>query len=49
MKAAVVVTPGTIEIQDVPDPAPGPSEVVVKPATVGIWGPSKLPLTFRAS
>ncbi|GID30252.1 zinc-dependent alcohol dehydrogenase family protein [Paractinoplanes brasiliensis] len=38
MKAAVVVTPGTIEIQDVADPAPGPSEVVVKPAAVGICG-----------
>jgi 2-desacetyl-2-hydroxyethyl bacteriochlorophyllide A dehydrogenase len=33
-----VVTPGTIEIQDVADPAPGPSEVVVKPAAVGICG-----------
>ncbi|MBM2618147.1 zinc-dependent alcohol dehydrogenase family protein [Actinoplanes sp. LDG1-06] len=38
MKAAVVVTPGTIEIQNVPDPAPGPTEVVVKPAAVGICG-----------
>jgi 2-desacetyl-2-hydroxyethyl bacteriochlorophyllide A dehydrogenase len=38
MKAAVVVTPGTIEIQTRPDPAPGPSDVVVKPAAVGICG-----------
>jgi len=38
VKAAVVVTPGTIEIQDVPDPAPGPTDVVVKPAAVGICG-----------
>ncbi|MFC7274217.1 zinc-dependent alcohol dehydrogenase family protein [Paractinoplanes rhizophilus] len=38
MRAAVVVTPGTIEISDVPDPAPGPTEVVVKPAAVGICG-----------
>ena len=38
MKAAVVVTPGTIEIQDVPEPTPGPADVVVKPAAVGICG-----------
>ncbi|GLY98066.1 zinc-dependent alcohol dehydrogenase family protein [Actinoplanes sp. NBRC 103695] len=38
MRAAVVVTPGTIEIQQVPDPAPGPTDVVVKPAAVGICG-----------
>ncbi|MBL7257356.1 zinc-dependent alcohol dehydrogenase family protein [Paractinoplanes lichenicola] len=38
MKAAVVVTPGKIEIQDVPDPTPGPTDVVVKPAAVGICG-----------
>ncbi len=38
MKAAVVVTPGTIEIRDVPDPAPGPTDVVVRPAAVGICG-----------
>ena len=31
-------TPGFVEIQDVPDPAPGPSEVVVRPAAVGICG-----------
>jgi len=38
VRAAVVVTPGTIEIQDVPDPTPGPVDVVVKPAAVGICG-----------
>jgi 2-desacetyl-2-hydroxyethyl bacteriochlorophyllide A dehydrogenase len=38
VRAAVVVTPGTIEISDVPDPTPGPAQVVVKPAAVGICG-----------
>ena len=38
MKAAVVVTPGTIAIEEVPDPVPGPAEVVVRPAAVGICG-----------
>jgi 2-desacetyl-2-hydroxyethyl bacteriochlorophyllide A dehydrogenase len=38
VKAAVVVTPGTIEIRTVPDPAPGPADVVVRPAAVGICG-----------
>jgi 2-desacetyl-2-hydroxyethyl bacteriochlorophyllide A dehydrogenase len=38
VKAAVVVTPGKLEIQDVPDPTPGPADVVVKPAAVGICG-----------
>ncbi|GIE98391.1 zinc-dependent alcohol dehydrogenase family protein [Paractinoplanes rishiriensis] len=38
MKAAVVLTPGEIAIEEVPDPAPGPAEVVVKPAAVGICG-----------
>lgn len=38
MKAVVVVTPGTIEVRDVPDPTPGPTDVVVKPAAVGICG-----------
>ena len=38
MKAAVVVTPGTLAIESVPDPAPGPRDVVVKPAAVGICG-----------
>lgn len=38
MKAAVVLTPGTIAIEDMPDPVPGPAEVVVKPAAAGICG-----------
>jgi 2-desacetyl-2-hydroxyethyl bacteriochlorophyllide A dehydrogenase len=38
VKAAVVVTPGTIAIEERPDPSPGPGEVVVKPAAVGICG-----------
>ncbi|MGK5680516.1 zinc-dependent alcohol dehydrogenase family protein [Actinoplanes sp. URMC 104] len=38
MRAAVVVTPGTIAVEDVPDPAPGPTDVVVRPAAVGICG-----------
>jgi 2-desacetyl-2-hydroxyethyl bacteriochlorophyllide A dehydrogenase len=38
VKAAVVVTPGTIEVRDVPDPDPGPTDVVVRPAAVGICG-----------
>ncbi|WP_250028998.1 zinc-dependent alcohol dehydrogenase family protein [Paractinoplanes maris] len=38
MRAAVVVTPGTIAVENVPDPAPGPADVVVKPAAVGICG-----------
>ncbi|MBU2667538.1 zinc-dependent alcohol dehydrogenase family protein [Actinoplanes bogorensis] len=38
MRAAVVVTPGTIAIEEVPDPTPGPTDVVVKPAAVGICG-----------
>ena len=38
MRAAVVVTPGTLSVETVPDPAPGPLDVVVKPAAVGICG-----------
>jgi 2-desacetyl-2-hydroxyethyl bacteriochlorophyllide A dehydrogenase len=38
VKAAVVLTPGTIAIEDMPDPVPGPAEVVVKPAAAGICG-----------
>jgi 2-desacetyl-2-hydroxyethyl bacteriochlorophyllide A dehydrogenase len=38
VKAAVVVTPGTIRIESVPDPTPGPTDVVVRPAAVGICG-----------
>jgi 2-desacetyl-2-hydroxyethyl bacteriochlorophyllide A dehydrogenase len=38
VKAAVVTTPGTISIEEVPDPRPGTTEVVVKPAATGICG-----------
>jgi 2-desacetyl-2-hydroxyethyl bacteriochlorophyllide A dehydrogenase len=38
VRAAVVVTPGTLSVESVPDPAPGPLDVVVKPAAVGICG-----------
>jgi 2-desacetyl-2-hydroxyethyl bacteriochlorophyllide A dehydrogenase len=38
VKAAVVVTPGTVEIQDVPDPTPGRRDVVVRIAGCGICG-----------
>src|SRR4051794_14832648 len=38
VKAAVVVTPGTISVETVPDPVPGPADVVVKPAAVGLCG-----------
>jgi 2-desacetyl-2-hydroxyethyl bacteriochlorophyllide A dehydrogenase len=38
MRAAVVVEPGTIAIETVPDPTPGPTDVVVKVAAVGICG-----------
>ncbi|GFJ83122.1 alcohol dehydrogenase catalytic domain-containing protein [Phytohabitans houttuyneae] len=38
MKAAVVVTPGQIAIEKVPDPTPGPRDVVVEVAGCGICG-----------
>ena len=38
MRAAVVVTPGTLSLETIPDPTPGPTDVVVKPAAVGICG-----------
>jgi 2-desacetyl-2-hydroxyethyl bacteriochlorophyllide A dehydrogenase len=38
VKAAVVTTPGTITVEQVPDPTPGPTEVVVRPAATGICG-----------
>ena len=38
MRAAVVVTPGTLSVESVPDPALGPLEVIVAPAAVGICG-----------
>jgi 2-desacetyl-2-hydroxyethyl bacteriochlorophyllide A dehydrogenase len=38
MKAAVIVEPGTISIDSVPDPAPGPRDVVVRVAACGLCG-----------
>lgn len=38
MRAAVVSTPGTIRIESLPDPTPGPGEIVVGPGAVGICG-----------
>jgi 2-desacetyl-2-hydroxyethyl bacteriochlorophyllide A dehydrogenase len=38
VKAAVVTTPGTIAVEEVPDPTPGATEVVVRPAATGICG-----------
>lgn len=38
MRAAVVTTPGTIAIQEVPDPTPGLGEIIVAPRAVGICG-----------
>jgi 2-desacetyl-2-hydroxyethyl bacteriochlorophyllide A dehydrogenase len=38
VRAAVVTTPGTIAIEELPDPTPGPTEVLVKPAATGICG-----------
>ena len=36
MKAAVVASPGVIEIRDVPMPEPGPDEILVKVKTAGL-------------
>jgi threonine dehydrogenase-like Zn-dependent dehydrogenase len=38
MKAAVLVQPGQIELRDVPCPAPGPREVLVRVTGVGLCG-----------
>ncbi|TQJ92981.1 zinc-dependent alcohol dehydrogenase family protein [Streptomyces sp. SLBN-31] len=38
MKAAIITEPGKIEIGSLPDPAPGPREVVVAVAGTGICG-----------
>jgi (R,R)-butanediol dehydrogenase/meso-butanediol dehydrogenase/diacetyl reductase/L-iditol 2-dehydrogenase len=38
MKAAVVQKPGVLEVQDVPEPEPGPDEIKVKIAYAGICG-----------
>jgi 2-desacetyl-2-hydroxyethyl bacteriochlorophyllide A dehydrogenase len=38
MRAAVVTAPGTIEVTTVNDPTPGPKDVVIEVAAVGICG-----------
>ena len=38
MKAAVLVQPGQIELRDVPCPAPGPRDVLVRVTAVGLCG-----------
>jgi 2-desacetyl-2-hydroxyethyl bacteriochlorophyllide A dehydrogenase len=38
MKAAVIDAPGTLEVIDVPEPAPGPDDIVVAVAACGICG-----------
>ncbi|WP_416979573.1 zinc-dependent alcohol dehydrogenase family protein [Streptomyces sp. T028] len=38
MRAAVITAPGKVELQNVADPAPGPREVVIKVAAVGLCG-----------
>lgn len=38
MKAFVLTAPGASEVQDLPDPVPGPADVVVDVARVGICG-----------
>ncbi|MBL1068803.1 zinc-dependent alcohol dehydrogenase family protein [Streptomyces sp. 7-21] len=38
MKAAVIESPGTITLTSLPDPAPGPREVVVRVAACGLCG-----------
>lgn len=38
MRAFVITAPGSGEVRDVPEPAPGPDEAIVQPAYVGICG-----------
>jgi 2-desacetyl-2-hydroxyethyl bacteriochlorophyllide A dehydrogenase len=38
MRAAVVREPGSVEVGEVPDPSPGPGEVVVRVGATGICG-----------
>ncbi|HKJ13083.1 MAG TPA: zinc-dependent alcohol dehydrogenase family protein [Ornithinimicrobium sp.] len=38
MRAAVISAPGVVDVQDVPDPAPGPGEVVLQVAAEGVCG-----------
>ncbi|MFJ3957117.1 zinc-dependent alcohol dehydrogenase family protein [Arthrobacter sp. NPDC090010] len=38
MRAALITEPGTVEVLDVPDPTPGPGDLVLKVASAGICG-----------
>ena len=38
MQAAIITGPRCLEITEVPDPTPGPSEVVIEVAASGICG-----------
>ncbi|GAB3974099.1 zinc-dependent alcohol dehydrogenase family protein [Actinoallomurus acanthiterrae] len=38
MRAAVISTPGSLSVQTVADPAPGPGEVLIAPRAVGVCG-----------
>lgn len=38
MKAAVITSPGVVVVEDVPDPIPGPRDVVLEVAACGICG-----------
>jgi alcohol dehydrogenase/L-iditol 2-dehydrogenase len=38
MKAALLVSPGKLEVRDVPDPTPGPDEVRIRVGGVGLCG-----------
>jgi 2-desacetyl-2-hydroxyethyl bacteriochlorophyllide A dehydrogenase len=38
MRAAVINTPGDIEVRDVPDPTPGPGDVLVRVGACGVCG-----------
>ena len=38
MKVVMVTAPGQVEVVDVPEPAPGPRDIVVRPRACGICG-----------
>ncbi|GAA4622030.1 zinc-dependent alcohol dehydrogenase family protein [Actinoallomurus vinaceus] len=38
MRAAVISTPGSLSVQTVADPAPGPGQVLIAPRAVGVCG-----------
>jgi alcohol dehydrogenase/L-iditol 2-dehydrogenase len=47
MKAAMLVEPGTLSIDDVPDPEPGPGEVLIAVGGVGLCGSDMSVFTGR--